>query len=243
MDLQGSVAVVTGGASGIGAAVVAALGERGARTVVWDVQEGADVRCDVSDAGAVSEAMATSVAMAGPPDVMVACAGVGSFMPVLSMTPEEWDRVLGINLRGVMLSIQAAANEMVKAGRGGSVVAISSVSGTLVDRGLSAYCCSKAAVDMLVKVAAAELAPHGIKVNAVGPGVTDTPLLARGDVPGFFDGVTERTVMGRLGVPGDIAEAVLALLGCDWVTGTTLFADGGLALHSPINAWGIRAPG
>jgi len=135
--------------------------------------------------------------------------------------------------------MQAAAAAMVEAGTSGSIVAVSSISGTVADRDMGVYCVSKAGIDMLVKVAAAEWGGFGIRVNAVGPGVTRTPMLGKPEqLPGWVDGLTERTPLGRLGEADDIAEAIVAILDLSWVTGQTLFADGGLALHSPIDAYG-----
>jgi NAD(P)-dependent dehydrogenase (short-subunit alcohol dehydrogenase family) len=128
---------------------------------------------------------------------------------------------------------------MVDAGSGGSIVAVSSVSGTLADRDMGAYCVSKAGIDMLVRVAATEWGAYGIRVNAVGPGVTRTPMVAQAEqLPGWVDGLIERTALGRLGEADDVAETIAAVLEMSWVTGQTVFADGGLALHSPIDAYG-----
>jgi NAD(P)-dependent dehydrogenase (short-subunit alcohol dehydrogenase family) len=128
---------------------------------------------------------------------------------------------------------------MVDAGVGGSIVAVSSISGTLVDRDMGAYCVSKAGVDMLVKVAAVEWGVHGIRVNAVGPGVTRTPMLVDAErLPGWVEGLSERTALGRLGEAGDVAGAIVSILELEWVTGQVVHADGGLALHSPIDAYG-----
>jgi len=135
--------------------------------------------------------------------------------------------------------MRATARAMVDAGSGGSIVAVSSISGTLADRDMGAYCVSKAGIDMLVRVAATEWGPHGIRVNAVGPGVTRTPMLGRVEqLPGWVEGLTERTALGRLGQADDVAETIIAVLEMSWVTGQTVFADGGLALHSPIDAYG-----
>ena len=128
---------------------------------------------------------------------------------------------------------------MIDAGVPGSIVAVSSISGTLVDRDMGAYCVSKAGVDMLVKIAAVEWGSYGIRVNAVGPGVTRTPMLVDAErLPGWVDGLCERTPLGRLGEVGDVAGAIVGVLELDWVTGQVVFADGGLALHSPIDAYG-----
>jgi NAD(P)-dependent dehydrogenase (short-subunit alcohol dehydrogenase family) len=120
-----------------------------------------------------------------------------------------------------------------------SLVVTSSVSAHLADRTMGLYCASKAGLDMLVRVAAAEWAPLGIRVNAVAPGVTDTGML--GDAPrgeGWLARVAGRTAAGRLGRPDDIAAAIEAIHGLDWVTGQILDCDGGLGLHSPIDPLG-----
>jgi NAD(P)-dependent dehydrogenase (short-subunit alcohol dehydrogenase family) len=144
--------------------------------------------------------------------------------------------VLGVNAKGVWLAMRALASPMAAAG--GSIVAISSVSARIPDRSMGLYCASKAALDMLVRVAAVEWAPT-VRVNAVAPGVTDTPML--GPAPrtgGWLGGVAGRTALGRLGTPDDIAAAVLAVHALRWVTGQVLECDGGLGLHSPIDPVG-----
>jgi NAD(P)-dependent dehydrogenase (short-subunit alcohol dehydrogenase family) len=138
--------------------------------------------------------------------------------------------------------MRAVARAMIDEGRAGSIVATSSVSAHLVDRAMGLYCASKAALSMLVKVAACEWAPQGIRVNAVGPGVTETPML--GGAPtgtGWLQAVQGRTPLGRLGRPDDVAAAIRALHDLPWVTGQVLDCDGGLALHSPIDAFGEAA--
>ena len=231
-------AIVTGGASGIGHAVAARLRKAGEAVVVWDIA-GGDIHCDISDPDSVSAAIETTVAQHGPPTCLVTSAGIGATGLLLDQTPQQWQRVLDVNLTGTWLTMRAVARTMIEAGAGGSIVAVSSISGTIADRDMSAYCVSKAGVDMLVRVAAAEWGCHGIRVNAVGPGVTRTPMLAKPEaLPGWVEGLTERTALGRLGQPDDVAEAIVAVLGMSWVTGQTVFADGGLALYSPIDAYG-----
>jgi len=231
-------AVVTGGGSGIGRAVTARLRAAGTDVVVWDVH-GGDIGCDISDPAAVSAAIEQTVAEHGAPDRLVACAGVGASGMLLDQSPDDWRRVIDINLTGTWLSMRAVARAMIDAETGGSIVAVSSISGVIADRDMGAYCVTKAGIDMLVRVAAEEWGPHGIRVNAVGPGVTRTPMLAEAEkLPGWVDALTERTALGRLGDPDDIAEAIVGLLDMTWVTGQTLLADGGLALHSPIDAYG-----
>jgi len=243
MRLEGTVAVVTGGASGIGAAVVERLGSGGARPVVWDLKPGPGaIACDVADAEAVRGAMEETVSRYGAPTAMVLSAGIGGYAPVLAHGLDEWERIMAVNLRGTMLCLQAGARAMRRAGSGGAVVCVSSINGRIPDRGMAAYCCSKAGVDMLTRVAAAELAPHRITVNAVAPGVTETALIeGSGAVPGFHQGVRHRTPLGRLAAPGEVADAIVGLLGMDWVTGHVLVADGGLSLHSPVDIHGAMA--
>ncbi|TPG31700.1 SDR family NAD(P)-dependent oxidoreductase [Mycolicibacterium hodleri] len=231
-------AVVVGGASGIGSAVVKRLRDAGERVSVWDLVDG-DITCDISDPDSVAAAMEQTVTSSGTPDRFVTCAGVGASGLLLEQTPEHWRRVLDVNLTGTWLAIRAGAHAMIDAGIDGSIVAVSSISGTLADRDMGAYCVSKAGIDMLVRVAAAEWGPHGIRVNAVGPGVTRTPMLAKPErLRGWVEGLTERTALGRLGEADDVAEVIASLLDLSWVTGQTLFADGGLALQSPIDAYG-----
>ncbi len=232
------IAIVTGGGSGIGGAVTDRLRTAGADVVVWDLA-GGDIDCDISDSESVSAAVDKTVADHGTPDRLVACAGIGASGQLLEQAPADWQRVIDTNLTGTWLTMRAAARAMVDAGCGGSIVAVSSISGTLADRDMGAYCVSKAGIDMLVRVAAAEWGAHGIRVNAVGPGVTRTPMLAKPEqLPGWVEGLTERTALGRLGEADDVAEAIIAVLEMSWVTGQTVFADGGLALHSPIDAYG-----
>jgi NAD(P)-dependent dehydrogenase (short-subunit alcohol dehydrogenase family) len=231
-------ALVTGGGSGIGRAVAGRLRDAGHDVVVWDLS-GADIACDVSDPDAVSAAMEQTVREHGVPTRVVTCAGIGASGMLLQQSLAEWERVLAVNLTGTWLTIRAGAQAMIDAGVGGSIVAISSISGTLADRDMGAYCVSKAGVDMLVKVAAVEWGAHGIRVNAVGPGVTRTPMLAKPEqLPGWVEALSERTALGRLGEAADVAGVIVGVLELPWMTGQIVHADGGLALHSPIDAYG-----
>ena len=231
-------ALVTGCASGIGREVAGRLRDAGHDVVVWDLS-GGDIGCDVSDPDAVSAAIGQTLREHGVPTRIVTCAGVGASGMLLQQSLEEWERVLAVNLTGTWLSIRAGAQAMIDAGVGGSIVAVSSISGTVADRDMGAYCVSKAGVDMLVKVAAVEWGGHGIRVNAVGPGVTRTPMLANPEaLPGWVEGMSERTALGGLGEASDVAGAIVGVLELPWVTGQIVHADGGLALHSPIDAYG-----
>jgi len=242
MDLEGRVAIVTGGASGIGAALIGLLRDAGARPVAWDLTPGTDVHCDVSDPVSVDAALAETIGREGVPTVVSACAGVGSSALIIDTPPEDWDRVLGVNLRGPFLTIRATARAMIEHGEEGSIVAFSSISARLSDRGMAAYCASKAGLDMLVAVAAAELGTHGIRVNAVAPGVTHTPMLeGAAQIPGWTDEIAERTALGRVGEAEEVAAVALELHRLGWVTGACIPADGGLLLQSPIDSFGSVA--
>jgi NAD(P)-dependent dehydrogenase (short-subunit alcohol dehydrogenase family) len=233
-----SIALVTGGASGIGSEVVGLLRAAGHDVVVWDLAD-ADIVCDISDPDAVSSAMETTVRERGVPTRVVTCAGIGAAGTLLQQSPAQWGKVLGVNLTGTWLTLRAAAQAMIDAAMGGSMVAVSSISGTVADRDMGAYCVSKAGVDMLVKVAAVEWGSRGIRVNAVGPGVTRTPMLPNPErLPGWVEGLSERTALGRLGEASDVAGAIVGVLELPWVTGQVVHADGGLALHSPIDSYG-----
>lgn len=231
-------ALVTGGGSGIGREVAGRLRDAGHDVVVWDLA-GGDIVCDVSDPDAVSAAMDQTVREHEVPTRVVTCAAIGAGGLLLEQPLAEWERVLAVNLTGTWLTIRAAAQAMVDGGVGGSIVAVSSISGTIVDRDMGAYCVSKAGVNMLVKIAAVEWGGHGIRVNAVGPGVTRTPMLGKPEqLPGWVDAVTERTALGGLGEATDVAGAIVGVLELPWVTGQVVHADGGLALHSPVDTYG-----
>jgi NAD(P)-dependent dehydrogenase (short-subunit alcohol dehydrogenase family) len=237
-DQSGS-AVVVGGGSGIGAAVVAAYRARGVPVVVWDVAGDPDVECDVRSPRSIDEAVRRTTEMVELPQWVTITAGVGHGGLLLDEDVEAWDRVMEINARGPLLVMRALARAMVDAGATGSMVATSSVSAHLVDRAMGTYCASKAALSMVIRIAAFEWAAHGIRVNGVGPGVTETPMLGRAPVDsGWLAAVQRRTPLGRLGQPADIAETILSLHALPWVTGQILDADGGLSLYSPIDSFG-----
>ncbi len=238
MDLHGARAIVTGGASGIGAACVAQLQAVGARVAVLDLGDapGAEVaaRVDVSDEAAVAAGVADAVASLGGLDVAVLSAGVGGSAPLLELSTAEWDRVMNVNLRGAFVCLRECARAMQT--RGGAIVAITSISGFLSDRTMAHYAASKAGLAQLVRSAARELGSYGIRVNAVAPGTTDTPMFApTAHLRGYRERVAARAALGRVGTANDIAQTVVALAGLDWVTGQIVAADGGVSLHSPID--------
>ena len=241
MDLEGAVAIVTGGSSGIGGATTTQLRDAGARVAVLDVQardEDGDlaIKCDVGDEGQVVDGVQRVVDELGPPSAAVLAAGIAGMSPILQMSADEWDRVQRVNLRGVFLCLRETARAMVAARQPGAIVAVGSVSGIVSDRGIVHYSTTKAAVHQLARVAAAEMGPQGIRVNAIAPGCTDTPMFAVTDqLPGYQDMVSERAALGRVGTAEEVAAAIVALLRLDWVTGHVLVADGGLTLRSPLD--------
>ncbi|MBV9413330.1 MAG: SDR family oxidoreductase [Acidimicrobiia bacterium] len=236
MDLRDRVAIVTGGASGIGAATASLLRAMGARVASLDLQPSAEadlsIVTDVADEAQVSEAVDRVQEELGLLKLAVLNAGVGSFSPIRSMSVEEWDRVHRVNVRAVLIGLRECAEAM---SDGGAIVAVTSISAFTPERGMAAYSTSKAALAQLVRVAARELGP-GITVNAVAPGATDTPLFSSTEqLPGYQERAAARTPLGRLGRPIDIAAAIVSMLTLDWVTGQVLVADGGLSLYSPID--------
>jgi NAD(P)-dependent dehydrogenase (short-subunit alcohol dehydrogenase family) len=243
MELRHTSAIVTGGASGIGAATVVALQDAGARVASLDRSDSpaADVslRCDVANESEVVDSVAAAVAALGSLDVAVVNAGTGGSARLLDLTTAEWDRVMDVNLRGAFVTMRECARAMVARGtrdRAGSIVAVTSISGFLTERLMGHYSVSKAGLAALVRVAARELGPEGIRVNAVAPGTTDTPMFEATDrLPGYRDRVARRAALGRLGTADDVAQAIVALCTLDWVTGQVLAADGGLALASPLD--------
>ncbi len=229
-------ALVIGGGSGIGAAVAASHRARGDETVVWDVAGTRDVTCDISQPAEIDAALA-GIDQAELPTWVTITAGVGHSGLLGEAAPDDWDRVMAINARGPWLCLRGLANALRAAGRPASMIATSSVSAHLVDRNMGLYCASKAALSMLVKVAAAEWGPDGIRVNAIAPGVTETPMLRAPAGSPWLRAISGRTALQRLGTADDIALAILSLHELPWVTGQVLDCDGGLSLHSPIDAF------
>ena len=239
--LDGAGVLVTGGASGIGAAVVDIARRAGARVAALDVQEVAvpevlAIRCDVADEAQVVASVATARDELGGIDVAVLSAGVGGFGALVDMDVAEWDRVLAVNLRGVFLCLREVGRSMIGAGRGGSIVVVGSVSGSLTERLMGNYSVSKAGVAQLSRVAAREMGPFGIRVNTIAPGATETPLFAQTKaLPGYRERAAERAALGGLGSAHAVAAAALSLAAMPWVTGQVLAADGGVSLWSPID--------
>jgi NAD(P)-dependent dehydrogenase (short-subunit alcohol dehydrogenase family) len=240
MDLRDAGAIVTGGASGIGAATVAQLRAVGARVAVLDLHDAPDadvsLRCDVGDEEQVVSCVSEAAQHLHGLDIAIVNAGVGGMGALLDLSTEEWDRVMRVNLRGGFVTLRECARAMVKDERAGAIVVTTSVAGFLTDRLMAHYSVSKAGLAALVRVAARELGPHGIRVNAVAPGTTDTPMFAATDrMPGYREHVAGRAALGRVGTASEVAQAAVALCTLDWVTGQVLAADGGVSLASPID--------
>jgi len=246
LELAGRTAIVTGGASGIGAGVVAELQHRGVRVVSLDVGRGGpaelEIACDVADEASVDAAVAAAVTHLGGLHYAFCNAGVAGMAGFLAMSSAEWDRVVSVNLRGVFLTLQRTARAIRDTGEGGAIVCTASTAGVLADLGMVHYSVAKIGVRQMVRVAARELGQYGIRVNAVAPGLTETPMtLATKDIPGYHESVITNTPLGRVGRIDDIVEAVVALLALRWVTGQTLIADGGISLAAGTDIPGITA--
>ncbi len=235
-------AIVTGAARGIGLACARRLVAEGARVLLVDREAAvgetaaaglgpaARFHCaDVLATGAFEGIVETAVAAFGGVDILVNNAGVVSRSDLLDLSAEEFDRVLGINLRAPFLLTQAVARRMRDQGAGGAVVNMSSINAVLGGGDSLAYCVSKGGLNQLTRVCAIALAPYNIRVNAVGPGTIATEMAAQFGLTG--DGlraVLERTPAGRLGAPEEIA-AVVAFLASDeasFISGQTVYADG-----------------
>lgn len=242
--LEGGRAVVTGGGSGIGRATCRRMTEEGARVAVIDVdgdaaaavaQEigGESFAVDVGDPDALRRAVDDAVTSLGGLSILYNNAGIGSFNRLHEWDPDEWDRILRVNLTGVFAGFRAAIPHLLAAG-GGSIVSTASISGTRPAAGEGPYAASKAAVAALTASAALEYAPS-IRVNAVSPGMIRTTLTR--PMLEFFPGQEERferdTPVGRVGEPEDIADVVVFLCSdlARFVTGQNIVVDGGLTLH------------
>jgi NAD(P)-dependent dehydrogenase (short-subunit alcohol dehydrogenase family) len=238
----GRGAVITGGASGLGRACAERLLAEGAKVVVFDrdapppdaFTEVADqvlaIRGDVTREADVAAMVEEATAFLGRIDVLINNAGIATETPFLDTSLDEWRRTLEVNLTGMYLVGQAVARRMTADGRGGAIVLTSSTNGLVGERDYAAYNASKGGVTLLAKSMALDLAPAGIRVNAVCPGYITTPMSAAIDDPEFVDHYVQQFIpLGRTGTPEDIAAA-FAFLASDeasFVTGTTLVVDGG----------------
>jgi NAD(P)-dependent dehydrogenase (short-subunit alcohol dehydrogenase family) len=233
-EIENQLAVVIGGASGIGAATETLLKAEGARVVTWDVAVSADIQCDILHEQSIDSALRATIDKHGAPTLLVVAAGLLDGGTVLTTDSATWDRSLGVNLRGPFLCVKAFAKEMIARQLKGAMVLVGSISGIFADPGIAAYSIGKAGVVHLARIAARELGEFGIRVNAVCPGPTDTPMMAQVlAAEGVRGSIKSMTPLGRVGQPDDVAEAIVGVLSMRWVTGQVLSADGGTSLVTP----------
>ena len=253
MSLHGKVAIVTGGNSGIGMAIVLAVAEAGANVVIDyvcnpDATEALEkrvvalgdkaigVEADVSKVDDLQRLVTSTVEAFGRVDVMVNNAGVETRTSVLDTTEDQYAKVLDINLKSAFFGTQLAATQMIAQGGGGRIINVTSVHEDWPMPGNTPYCLSKGGMRMLTRTAGVELAPHGITVVGVGPGAVDTPINKETVAdPAKLKTLDAAIPIGRLAEPSEIAD-VVAFLASDaagYITATTVFVDGGIMQSSP----------
>lgn len=246
---ENKVAFVTGGNSGIGKAIALLMASEGAKVMIADLQrnqetldeilkEGAEVRfvaCNVSDPTALENAISETIALFGSLDIAVNNAGVVDAAPIHEKSLEEWHRVININLNGVFYGMKFQIAQMRTQASGGSIINIGSIMSQVAEIGIAAYASSKYALVGLTKVAALENGVNNIRVNAIGPGYIETPLLMDNAAGGAeYKSIMEsKHAMKRLGKPEEIARAVLFLASDDasFCTGVYLPVDGGYLIQ------------
>jgi 3-oxoacyl-[acyl-carrier protein] reductase len=245
MRLKDKVAIVTGGGSGIGRGVCLAYAQEGAHVVVADInlsgatetvkeieaigRRGLAVQTDVSDPAQVNALIAAARAGFGRIDVLFNGAGITSPTPLLDTTPEDWDRVLGVNLRGQFLCLQAAARVMVEQGSG-KIINVTSILGSQARASRGAYSASKAGIISLTQTAAVELGPHGVYANAIAPGSIETPLTRSAPAtPEETQRKLATIPLRRRGDPKDLTGPAIFLASneSDYVSGIVMTVDGG----------------
>ncbi|WP_191602116.1 SDR family NAD(P)-dependent oxidoreductase [Marinomonas algicola] len=237
------IALVTGGAQGIGFACAEALAEDGFKIILADIQEDvvqaaaatlgngtAAYTCDMGDSKQILAMFDRIEAEHGPVHCLVNNAGIANPSDFLELSEEQFRQVIDINLTGTFIALQRAAKSMVKHNIQGSVVNMSSINAQVAIPSIAAYCASKGGAMQLTKVAALALAKNGIRVNAVGPGSIDTAMMAGVNAnPEAMKNVLSRTPLGRIGVPREIGDTVafLASEKASYITGETIYVDGG----------------
>jgi len=246
--LDGKVAIVTGGSSGIGKAIMKTYLDHGAKVAIVDVdEEGLQetekelakfedkvllIKGDVTKVDNAKKVADETVEKWKKIDVLVNNAGVGTISSLMEMTEEEWDYVLDINLKAVFLFTREVAKVMIEQ-REGCVINLSSINEEVPLAGEIHYCVSKGGVKMLTRTTALELAPYNIRVNSIAPGMTETALTEEILViPELRSAVLHQIPLGRIGRPEDIAKVAVFLASdyASWVTGATIYVDGGMHL-------------
>jgi NAD(P)-dependent dehydrogenase (short-subunit alcohol dehydrogenase family) len=242
----GRAAIVTGGAQGIGWAICERLVAEGAAGVVSvDLQSACVDGCvplvgDVADPETARSAVALCVEQFGRVDLMAAHTGIAEPRPLLETDDAHWRKHMAVNVDGVFWCVREAARAMVAAGRGGAIVCTASINAWHVEETMAAYNVSKAAVHAIARSAAIDLGRHGIRVNAVAPGVVDTPIAALVvHNPELAPEYLKTIPLGRFGMPRDIADAVLFLASNEsaYITGHMLVIDGGQTLGITGDLW------
>ena len=229
--LKGKTVIVTGGAAGIGASIVARFREEGAKVVIFDLN--AEKKVDITDYEAVKKA----VAEVGPVDILVNNAGWDTFKTFLKSDPAFWQKILSINLVGAMNMLHCVLPGMIERG-GGKVVNVASDAGRVGSSGEAPYSAAKGGIIALTKTLARELASKGIRLNVVCPGLTETNMLTEfmkgaGNPEKLAEAYRRAIPIGRLGKPDDIPGAVLFFASddADFITGQVLSVSGGLTMH------------
>ena len=229
--LRGKTAIVTGGAAGIGAAIVERFRQEGTKVVIFDLN--GDPKIDITDYEAVRKA----VADAGPVDILINNAGWDMFKPFLKTDPAFWQKIISINLVGAMNLMHCVLPGMVARG-GGKVVSVASDAGRVGSSGEAVYSACKGGIIALTKTLARELASKGVRLNTVCPGLTETNMLTEfmkgaGNPEKLAEAYRRAIPIGRLGKPEDIPGAILFLASddADFITGQTLSVSGGLTMH------------
>jgi glucose 1-dehydrogenase len=249
-ELAGKVAIVTGAGSGIGFAIAQLFARSGAAVAINYLGHGDDAQqlakdigagggkavaleADISDAGAVESLVAATVETFGQLDILVNNAGIEELQPLLEIDESNWDRTLAVDLKGPFLCLQAGARRMQKAG--GSIVNISSIHEDFPFPGFTPYAAAKGGLRMLMRNAALELAPYGIRVNNVAPGAIATPINAATLAdPAKVKRLQELVPLARMGKPEEVAQVALFLASdrSSYVTGSTYYVDGGIVQHA-----------
>lgn len=228
--LDGKAAVVIGAGSGIGEAAAAGLAQQGARVVGADNRPGAaEEIVDITDGASVNALFRRVLERHGALHVVVSTPGINVRKPILNYSSEEFDRVIAVNLKGTFHVLREAGAIMATAG-GGSIIAMSSIRSLTVEPGQGIYAATKSGIVQMVRALAAELGPKNVRVNAVAPGVVETPLTQPiKDHPEWYNAYAAKSVLGRWARADEMAGPVIFLASdaASYITGSVLFVDGG----------------